>query len=85
MYTQDDKSAFDDIMDNHKSTLRINYYPRRLATDKVSPIDGEYLACPEHYDSGLLTILSQDSVGGLQGKCRHRTRYESKYIIVIIL
>ena len=24
------------------------------------------LNCPEHYDSGLITILSQDEVGGLQ-------------------
>ena len=28
--------------------------------------DGELLNCPEHYDSGLITILSQDEVGGLQ-------------------
>ena len=24
------------------------------------------LNCPEHYDTGLITILSQDDVGGLQ-------------------
>ncbi len=66
-YTDPDKSAFDNIMDRHKSTLRLNYYPRRAETEKVAETDGAYLACPEHYDSGLLTILSQDSVGGLQG------------------
>ena len=66
-YAPAEISAFDKIMDQHKSTIRLNYYPKMSETKKTSPIDGSFLACPEHYDSGLLTILSQDMVGGLQG------------------
>jgi len=63
--TNDNESAFDSIMDMHKSTLRLNYYPAR-STAHTKGGDGELLNCPEHYDSGLITILSQDEVGGLQ-------------------
>jgi isopenicillin N synthase-like dioxygenase len=81
-YAPETISAFDSIMDRHKSTLRLNYYPKREDTPKLSEKDNTKLACPEHFDSGLLTILSQDNVGGLQGNSMFCLPESSRYPIV---
>ena len=57
--------AFDRIMPGHRSFLRINYYPKR-EKPHVYGSDGAPLNCVEHFDSGLITLLYQDDVGGLE-------------------
>ena len=55
----------------HLSTLRFNYYPKKTEESQaieVSAEDGAKLACETHVDSSVFTILSQDSIGGLQVK-----------------
>jgi len=64
-YADDKVNAFDALMHMHTSAMRLNYYPKR-ATAHTKGSDGEFLNCPEHFDTGLITILSQDDVGGLQ-------------------
>jgi len=64
-YDDSNRNAFDKLMHMHTSALRLNYYPSR-STAYTKGSDGEMLNCPEHYDTGLITILSQDDVGGLQ-------------------
>ncbi|MEZ4215027.1 MAG: 2OG-Fe(II) oxygenase family protein [Myxococcota bacterium] len=48
------------------STLRLNLYPAGLAPVETSADDGAPLACETHVDSGVLTLLHQDEVGGLE-------------------
>ncbi len=50
---------------NATSTLRLNYYPNQEKPVEISIQDGVYLGCETHVDSGFLTILYQDKVGGL--------------------
>ena len=42
----------------------INLWKRAAAFAEGS--DGEPLNCVEHFDSGLITLLYQDYIGGLQ-------------------
>jgi len=51
---------FDDKFSQTISTLRFLHYPLR-----ETQIDSK-LSCSEHCDSGILTLLYQDDVGGLQ-------------------
>lgn len=58
------------------STLRFNFYPERQEPVALARDDGTPLCCEAHVDSGLLTVLHQDEVGGLQvrdGEGRWRT------------
>ena len=45
----------------------INLWKRAAAFAEGS--DGEPLNCVEHFDSGLITLLYQDYIGGLQVQC----------------
>jgi len=58
--------AFSRIMPGHRSFLRLNYYPRRETAWTFGEEDGVPLNCVEHFDSGLITLLYQDEVGGLE-------------------
>lgn len=49
------------------STLRFLHYPRQVDQPTSSAVDGEpQLRCTPHTDSGILTLLHQDSTGGLE-------------------
>jgi len=54
--------------DTSISALRFNHYPQRDLdeTPRHYGRDGQPLALEEHVDNTVLTILSQDDVGGLQ-------------------
>ena len=52
------------------STLRFNFYPGLDEPVERSAEDGAALACETHVDSGMLTLLAQDEVGGLQVRTR---------------
>ena len=53
-----DENFFEPYFTNGTSTLRILHYPVMKNSNGLS--------CSEHCDSGVLTILYQDDVGGLQ-------------------
>ena len=53
------KDVFDDICDESTCFLRLNHYPS-------CPVSAEIFGLVPHTDSGFLTILCQDQVGGLQ-------------------
>ncbi|KAL9112016.1 MAG: hypothetical protein Q9227_003636 [Pyrenula ochraceoflavens] len=65
-------AAFTSILRNSVSTLRLLHYPCPPAS--AEPAEGESgamlprqeLNCTPHTDSGLLTLLHQDSTGGLE-------------------
>ena len=74
------ETAFDEAFENGISTLRLIRYPARDIAD-VSPRSAEKLCVTHqgeerllvgrpHCDSGFMTLLAQDGVGGLQA--RHR-------------
>ncbi len=48
------------------STLRFNYYPNQTKPVEISKQDGVALGCETHVDSGMFTVLYQDTKGGLQ-------------------
>jgi len=54
--------------DTSISSLRFNHYPRRDKEEQPRHFgrDGEPLSLEEHIDNVLITILTQDDVGGLQ-------------------
>jgi isopenicillin N synthase-like dioxygenase len=61
------------------STLRLNRYPPRSAASadrlgtegwRQDGADRRPIVTPEHTDSGCVTLLAQDSTGGLQAKTR---------------
>lgn len=52
-------------MPGHRSFLRLNYYPKR-ETAFATGSDDALLNCVEHFDSGLITLLYQDNIGGLE-------------------
>jgi isopenicillin N synthase-like dioxygenase len=54
--------TFDAYFENGVSTLRLIRYPAREVTEPLSGV--------AHVDSGILTLLAQDGVGGLQAKNR---------------
>ncbi|KAL8999774.1 MAG: hypothetical protein Q9169_001447 [Polycauliona sp. 2 TL-2023] len=56
-----DPSYFDHFLPDSVSTLRYLHYP---AIDPPSP--QQELCCTPHTDSGILTLLHQDSTGGLE-------------------
>jgi isopenicillin N synthase-like dioxygenase len=73
-----DEQAFDSAFEGGVSTLRLAHYPVRTAAslDKVSDPDlwvshegaKVYVTGAPHVDSGLVTLLAQDRVPGLQAK-----------------
>jgi isopenicillin N synthase-like dioxygenase len=56
-----------DFVDKHTSFLRLNYFPRHdpLHVNQQASA-GRHLGIHQHSDAGALTVLLQDSVGGLQ-------------------
>ena len=61
------------------STLRFNFYPENVDPVEISDQDGAWLGCETHVDSGIMTILHQDSVGGLQVRDRERRWVDVPY------
>ncbi len=57
------------------STLRFNFYPKQSKPVEISKEDGTPLGCETHVDSGIFTILYQDSVGGLQVQNRKNKKW----------
>ena len=57
------------------TTLRFNYYPKQKKPIKISKLDGKGLACVTHVDSGIMTILYQDKIGGLQVQNRNNYKW----------
>jgi isopenicillin N synthase-like dioxygenase len=58
----------EDLSNHHTSFVRLNYYP---VADPMENSDQDYqkvadMGVHHHTDAGILTILAQDSVGGLQ-------------------
>lgn len=53
------KEVIEDTCDNSACFLRLNHYP-------ACPVSPEIHGLVPHTDSGFLTILCQDQVGGLQ-------------------
>lgn len=61
-------ASFTSIMRNSISTLRLLHYPGHAnvtAADSADALKQE-LSCTPHTDSGLLTLLHQDTTGGLE-------------------
>ena len=65
-----DKHFFEEKMQDHMSILRASYYPH---IDISQDIERGY-RCSEHSDWGILTLLRQDHVGGLQVKLKKKER-----------
>jgi isopenicillin N synthase-like dioxygenase len=71
---------FDDAFHRGLSTLRLIRYPPRNAAELATVTDpliwvdaqptGRYLVGAPHTDSGFVTLLAQDGVGGLQARAR---------------
>jgi|TARA_B110000438_G_scaffold295751_1_gene339285 isopenicillin N synthase-like dioxygenase len=57
------------------STLRFNYYPNQKKPIEISKEDGVALGCETHVDSGIFTILYQDTKGGLQVQNRKTKKW----------
>ena len=57
------------------STLRFNYYPNQTKPVEISKEDGVALGCETHVDSGIFTVLYQDSKGGLQVQNRKNKKW----------
>jgi isopenicillin N synthase-like dioxygenase len=57
-----------DFAGNHTGFIRLNYYPVRdpLAGSPVAHQEEADLGVHHHTDAGALTVLLQDTVGGLQ-------------------
>ena len=69
------------------STLRFNYYPNQKKPIEISKEDGVALGCETHVDSGIFTILYQDTKGGLQVQNRktkkwHDVPYNKNALVV---
>ena len=73
-----DERIFQDAFDDGISTLRLLHYPKRPEGEpavedlpgRIIEIDGQSveLVARAHVDSGLLTVLAQCGVGGLQAR-----------------
>lgn len=65
-----DAGALDDLFgDKHTSTARLNHYPGKEilpASEQDASVELNELALGEHTDPNGVTVLYQDSVGGLQ-------------------
>ncbi|KAF2009479.1 putative isopenicillin N synthetase [Aaosphaeria arxii CBS 175.79] len=62
-----DSKSFDSWLVDSLSTLRILHYPPVPPENVKSANDTEVkLSCTPHTDSGILTLLHQDSTGGLE-------------------
>lgn len=61
-----DQKKFDSILTNTGSSMRLNHYPAL-----VKPIDTKQVRCGEHCDYGAVSLLFQDSAGGLEIKTRN--------------
>lgn len=61
-------ASFTSILRNSVSTLRLLHYPCDPGSKKNSAGEqsSQELSCTPHTDSGLLTLLHQDSTGGLE-------------------
>jgi len=57
---------WEEIMPGHRSFLRYNFYPKLDKAWTFGEEDNTPLSCVEHFDSGLITLLYQDNVGGLE-------------------
>ncbi len=57
------------------STLRFNYYPNQIKPVEISKQDGVALGCETHVDSGIFTVLYQDTKGGLQVQNRRNKKW----------
>ena len=58
---------FEDKIENHQSALRLLNYPH------VDKYEANRIRCSQHSDYGILTILKQDNVGGLQIQTKNNT------------
>lgn len=77
------ESFFDDCLTRHRCALRFLNYPEQ----EIAPPPGQVRA-GEHTDYGSLTILLQDSTGGLQvkdktGQWQHVPKVEGAFVINI--
>ena len=57
------------------STLRFNFYPNQTKPVDISKQDGVALGCETHVDSGIFTVLYQDTKGGLQVQNRKNKKW----------
>jgi len=74
------QNHFDDFFHRGLSTLRLIRYPLRDAAELATVTDASvwveahaarrYLVGAPHTDSGFITLLAQDDVGGLQARAR---------------
>lgn len=72
------ETTFDDAFEGGISTLRLIHYPKRSADALASVADPElwvmhdgerrFVSGKAHVDSGLVTLLAQDGVAGLQAR-----------------
>lgn len=64
-----DSSFVSSCLEDSLSTLRLLHYPPVAQSDPHQPEQVESdvrLSCPPHTDSGILTLLHQDTTGGLE-------------------
>ena len=66
-------------MPGHRSFLRLNYYPKR-ETAHTTGEDDLPLNCVEHFDSGFITLLYQDDIGGLEVQRRVCRSFSKKNV-----
>ncbi|KAK5996753.1 putative 2-oxoglutarate-dependent dioxygenase DIN11 [Cladobotryum mycophilum] len=59
-------AAFTSILRNSISTLRLLHYPNGAGDQSSGQQPTQELSCTPHTDSGLLTLLHQDAIGGLE-------------------
>ena len=57
---------FQSWMENSLSTLRLLHYPALTSSSSPQQHQQQELCCTPHTDSGILTLLHQDSTGGLE-------------------
>ncbi|CAI6332393.1 unnamed protein product [Periconia digitata] len=61
-----DTGYFAPWLDDSLSTLRLLHYPPSARNEQEHNPDNIKLSCTPHTDSGILTLLTQDSTGGLE-------------------
>ncbi|KAI9727745.1 MAG: hypothetical protein M1834_007984 [Cirrosporium novae-zelandiae] len=60
------EDTFDKLHDRHENELRLTHYPEIEAGELL---EGSKTRISEHTDFGTITLLFQDSVGGLEVEC----------------